>query len=126
MQSDPLRALQQHGVLFVRDRAGVRIDLQLADVSFDAAAIERAQRIELEQGLIATVCTAEDLIIYKIISTRPQDQIDVESIIRRQGDRLDDRYVVRWLRLFEQALDDSTLVRTYEQLRRKYPDSRSR
>ena len=120
LQSDPLQALRRNGVLFVKDQNGIRIDLQLADVSFDETAIERAKTIELEPGLSARICTAEDLIIYKIISTRPQDQIDVENIVRRQGNKLDASYVLKWLKLFEQALDDSTLITTFERLRTKY------
>lgn len=80
----------------------------------------RGRAIELESGVMAQICTAEDLIVYKIISTRSQDHVDVESIIRRQGDALDDRYVLKWLRLFEQALDDSTLISNYQRLRQKY------
>jgi hypothetical protein len=120
LQDHPLQALQRHGVLFIKDRSGIRIDVQLADVSFDEAAIQRSRAIELESGIVAQVCTAEDLIIYKIISTRPQDHIDVESVIRRQGDALDDRYVLKWLRLFEQALNDSTLITNYQRFRQKY------
>ncbi len=120
LQVEPVQALRRHGVLFVEDSAGIRIDLQLADVSFDESAIRRAREVELEPGLTARVCTAEDLLIYKIISTRLQDQIDVENIIRSQSDRLDDSYIRHWLRLFEQALDDSTLIETYQRLRRRY------
>lgn len=122
LQPEPLQALRRHGVLFVKNRDGIRIDLQLADVSFDQSAVERARTIELEPGLAAQICTAEDLIIYKIISTRLQDQIDVENIIRRQGTALDDRYVRKWLRLLEQALDDSTLIANYRRLRAKYSE----
>jgi hypothetical protein len=119
LHADPLQALQRNGVLFVKDRAGIRIDLQLADTSLDESAIQRAQAIELEPGITAQVCSAEDLILYKMISTRPQDQIDVESLVRRQGQQLDDHYVRHWLRLLEQALDDSTLITTYQRLRRQ-------
>jgi hypothetical protein len=122
LQTEPLQSLRRHGVLFVKNKAGIRIDLQLADVSFDQSAVERARPIELEPGRVAQVCTAEDLIIYKMISTRPQDQVDVENIIRRQGAALDDRYVRKWLRLLEQALDDSTLIATYQRLRARYPE----
>jgi hypothetical protein len=122
LQPDPLQSLRRNGVLFVKDANGIRIDLQLADVSLDESAIRRAGSIELEPGVTARVCTAEDLILYKMISTRPQDQIDVESVVRRQGDALDDAYVLKWLRVLEQALDDSTLVSIYQRLRAKYPD----
>lgn len=119
LQANPLQALQRNGVLFVKDQAGIRIDLQLADTSLDESAIQRAQTLELEPGVTAQVCSAEDLIIYKMISTRPQDQVDVENLVRRQSQQLDEQYVLRWLRQLEQALDDSTLVATYQSLRRR-------
>jgi len=119
IQSDPTESLRRNGVLFVRDETGIRIDIQLADMGFDDSAIERAVPIELEPGVSARVCTAEDLVIYKMLSARLQDQVDVEQIIRRQGDALDDRYVLRWLRLFEKALTDSMLVTTYRRLRKE-------
>jgi len=61
-----------------------------------------------------------DLIIYKLISLRPRDHADAESVVRRQGDSLDDTYVLDILRQFEQALDDSTLVAEYQRLRAVY------
>lgn len=60
------------------------------------------------------------MIVYKSVSLRTQDRFDVEGIIRRQGDRLDDRYVEDWLRQFKQALDDSTLVAEYRRLRQQF------
>lgn len=120
LQSDPIKAVQQYGILFVREESGIKIDLQVADVTFDELAIRRAHSVELEAGLTARVCSAEDLIIYKMISTRLQDQVDVENVVRRQGNQLDDAYVLRWLRSFEQALDDSTLVSTYRVLRSRH------
>ena len=74
--------------------------------------------IELEHGLIAHVCSPENLIIYKLISTRSRDHEDAASVVRRQGEALDDEYVLEWLRKFEQALDDSTLVEEYRYMRR--------
>lgn len=117
LQADPLRALTHTGILFVQDRLGTRLDLLLADTGFDAAAIRRALPVEVQPGLIAHVCSAEDLIIYKLISTRLRDYEDAASVIHRQGDVLDDAYVLGWLRQFEQALDDSTLVTEYRRLR---------
>jgi hypothetical protein len=52
-----------------------------------------------------------------LISTRPRDREDVWGIVRRQGDDLDDAYILNWLRQFELALDDSTLVTEYKKLR---------
>ena len=63
-----------------------------------------------QPGLAVRLCSQRIFIVYKIVSLRTQDRLDVEGIIRRQGDRLDDQYVEDWLRQFEQALDDSTLI----------------
>ena len=46
----------------------------------------------------------------KLVSTRLRDHEDVASVVRRQDDKLDDRYVLHWLGQFEKALDGSTLV----------------
>lgn len=114
---DPLRSLSHTGILFVQDDLGTRLDLLLSETTFDAEAIRRAKPMELELGLVAHICSAEDLIIYKLVSTRQRDYEDAVSIVRRQGDALDDAYVVRWLRQFEQALADSTLVAEYRRMR---------
>jgi hypothetical protein len=120
LQADPLAALTRTGVLFVQDAQGTRLDLLLSDVSFDAEAIQRARDVTLQPGRVASVCSPEDLIVYKLISTRQRDHDDAESVVRRQGDALDDEYVLTWLRRFEQALDDSTLVATYRTMRARW------
>ena len=119
LQPDPLQALARTGILFVRDEAGTRIDLLLSDTVFDRAAVERAVPVELETGMQAHVCRPEELIVYKLISTRPRDHEDAASVVRRQGTELDDRYILKWLVRFEQALDDSTLVAEFRSLQRQ-------
>ncbi|MCI0564758.1 MAG: nucleotidyltransferase [Nitrososphaera sp.] len=120
LHPDPKKALQHQGVLFVRDSDGIRIDLMLADTTFDQQAIQRAKMIELQEGMWAKVITPEDLIIYKLISTRKQDQVDVEQVIRVQAKNLDDAYIRKWLKQFEEALDDSTLLASYLEMRKRF------
>jgi len=120
LHADPDEAFRRHGVAFFQDPAGTRIDVMLAETSFDETVIGRAHLIELQPGLAVRLCSAEDLIIYKAVSLRTRDRLDIEGIVRRQGDRLDDRYVEDWLRQFEQALDDSTLVAEYRRLRDRF------
>jgi hypothetical protein len=112
--------LTRTGVLFVQDAQGTRLDLLLSDVSFDAEAVRRARDVTLRPGWVASVCSPEDLIVYKLISIRQRDHDDAESVVRRQGEALDDEYVLTWLRRFEQALDDSTLVATYRRMRAQW------
>jgi hypothetical protein len=118
LNADPDEALRRNGIAFFQDEDGVRIDIMLADNQFDETAIGRARLVEIMPGKQARICSAEDLIIYKLLSLRSKDQIDAETIIRRQGEVLDDAYVLDWLRQFELALDDGTLVARYHDMRR--------
>jgi hypothetical protein len=109
---------QHNGIAFVLSPEGVRIDVMLTDIEFDEQIIARAKMIELVPGRPARVCSPEDLIVMKIIAARPQDDIDVAGIIQKQGENLDNAYILKWLRDFEQVIDDSTLVQKYQQMRK--------
>ncbi len=119
LHADPDEAFRRHGIAFFQDPAGTRVNVMLAETLFDETAIGRASAVELQPGLAVRLCSAEDLIVYKIVSLRAQDRLDVDGIIRRQDNRLDDGYVEDWLRQFEQALDDSTLIGEYRRLRKQ-------
>jgi hypothetical protein len=49
------------------------------------------------EGQQVSFVTAEDLILFKLIASRPRDLIDVEEILFTQGD-LDEAYMRRWAR----------------------------
>jgi hypothetical protein len=117
LSTEPEQTLRRMGILFIQDAVGVRLDLLLADTPFDTQVIQRARQVEVQPELDLIVCTPEDLILYKMISTRPRDRDDVHGVVRRQADALDDAYLLGWLEQFEQALDDSTLVAEYQKIR---------
>jgi hypothetical protein len=116
LADNPEQTLQRMGMLFIQDADGLRLDLLLADTPFDVQAIQRAHLIEIQPDQTVVVCTPEDLILYKMISTRPRDHEDAQGIVRRQQ-ALDDAYILDWLQQFEQALDDSTLVAEYRRIK---------
>lgn len=113
----PEEVAQQMGMIFLQDASGTKIDLLLADMPFDRMVIDRARKVNVAADIVVTLCTPEDLIIYKMLSTRLRDREDVKGIVRRQRGELDRGYVLRWLRDFELALDDSTLVAAFEAMR---------
>lgn len=80
-------------------------------------ALLHGRAVEVFPGVTLQVCSPEDLVIYKLISTRPRDHEDASGVIRRQSDALDVAYVMGWLRQFELAFDDSTLISTFQRLR---------
>jgi hypothetical protein len=119
LTSQPKKILRGQGLIFVQDAAGTRLDILLADTAYDILAIQRGRDIEVQPGVTVRVCRPEDLIIYKLISTRLRDHEDVRGVVRRQGNALDDDYVLDWLKQFEEALADSTLVDEYKRLRQE-------
>jgi len=112
----PLDILQDVGFIFTLDSSGNRIDFLLADIGFDEEVLLRAVDVEVRPGLVVRVCSPEDLIVYKMISTRARDHEDARTVVARQSDVLDLGYVRRWLREFEIALDDSTLVSSFDEM----------
>lgn len=117
LQEDSDESFRRLGLAFFRDPNGVRIDVMLADTIFDETAIGRARDVDFAPGKNIRVCTAEDLIVYKMLSTRAKDRGDVESVVQKQGDALDDAYIENWLAQFENALADSALVRDFRKIR---------
>lgn len=120
VQPDPLDSLRQVGILFALDASGTRADFLLSDTPHDVEAIKRARRIDTLPGVRVRVCTPEDLVIYKLVATRARDHEDASTVIRRQAGSLDAAYILRWLGEFERALDDSTLIRTFESMRERW------
>jgi hypothetical protein len=117
LDDNPDDSFRRLGLAFFHDSNGIRIDVMLADTVFDEAAIKRARPVTLFKGKTIRVCTAEDLVVYKMLSTRIKDRADVESVIQKQGEALDNDYIEGWLTQFEEALADSTLVREFRRMR---------
>lgn len=89
---DPVSFVKKTRVLPVLDNNGTHIDLIFAQLPYEEMAIQRAKPIEFGKVFV-NVCTAEDLIIHKIISERPIDIEDVRWVINRQWYCLDRDYL---------------------------------
>jgi predicted nucleotidyltransferase len=79
-----------------------------------------AVEIEIRPGISLKVSSPEDLIIQKAIVGRPQDASDMESIVIRQGDRLDVAYIRKWLKSYAEILGDERIVDRFERASSKY------
>jgi hypothetical protein len=76
LDDNPDDSFRRLGLAFFHDSNGIRIDVMLADTVFDETAIERARVVTLFRGKTIRVCTAEDLVVYKMLSTRIKDRAD--------------------------------------------------
>jgi hypothetical protein len=108
-----------HRVLLMTSEEGVGIDVALAAFPFELEAIERATPWRLDESVALRTCSAEHLVVYKLVAGRPQDLVDVNGIVRRQGRRLDIGLIRRWGRDFAELKEDPDLLRPFEEALRK-------
>ena len=73
---------------------GVDADVFLAETDFQQEVLERRIQTDVE-GRRLDVITPEDLILFKLVASRPRDLIDVQDVLFMQG-QLDEAYLRRW------------------------------
>ncbi len=89
---DPLGFVRDTRVVPISTKTDIRVDLVMAGLPYERAAISRAASITVGSRMVK-VSTAEDLVLHKIISDRPRDREDVEGVVIRQGPMLDRAYL---------------------------------
>ena len=80
---------QSRRVLLLRAANGVGIDISLAALEFEIRSVSRSSPWKLPDGSFITTCCAEDLIVHKAFAARDRDWLDVDTILARQGSKLD-------------------------------------
>lgn len=93
----------------------VIVDFLLALPGYDELVIERALRRDMG-GWEAWVCSAEDLVVQKVIAGRAKDWMDVEMLLAELSGSLDQAYIEDWIRQFGEALDKPDLLPEYLRL----------
>ena len=93
---------------------GVDVDISLAVPGYEDDLFERAIDFELEPGKKLRLCSAEDLIIHKAVAGRPQDLIDIQGVVYRQGKKLYLAYIRSWLEQFSQLLENPEVSEQFE------------
>jgi len=104
----------QYRVLLVRASNGVALDLALGATGFEIESVKRSSIWEIEPGLALRTCSAEDLIVHKLVAGRPRDEADIEGIVARQRGKLDVGWVRQWAEAFAELKEDPDLSRPFE------------
>lgn len=88
----------QHRVLLLHASNGIGLDIALAGLSFEQRLIDRATVYNFSDDISLRTASANDMIVLKAFAGRPQDWIDVQGIIVRQGIALDWNLILQELR----------------------------
>ncbi len=102
-------------IVSVEIEDGMVVDMLASILPYEEQAIQRAEIMEID-GLELPVCSAEDLIIHKVISNRHHDWQDIEGVIYRQRGKLDLKYIRHWLTPFAEALETPEMLTRFEEL----------
>ena len=98
-------AAANHVVLLRHEPSGVDVDLSVAWLPFELEALAAAERLTIA-GTPVAVARAEDLIVYKAVAFRPQDQQDIERLLVLHRTHVDLNRVRRIVSEFASALDE--------------------
>lgn len=119
-----LRVLPQDARTFVEKtmilsaehvESGLRLDFIFSNSPHEREAMKRAKKIVIDDVPVNYV-SLEDLIIHKIVSGRPRDLEDV-SVVLLKNKVLDEEYLGRWLKTFNEILEED-LIKRYEVLKK--------
>ena len=113
-EADLVELARTYRVLhMVHEPSGVPVDVSLASLPFEEAAIARRQIVRFERVAIP-VPRAEDLIVYKLIAARRRDLDDVEMLLVIHGETVDVARVRKVVGEFCEVLEDSSRLRALD------------
>ena len=92
MVEEPIEFILKTRVLPIKNNESLRIDIIFGALPFEKDALDRAVEVKIGDSAIK-FCTAEDLILLKIISERSKDLEDVRNLLRYQKGNLDYTYL---------------------------------
>ena len=116
---DALGFAHANQVLLLRHtESGVDIDVSIAWLPFELEAIRASENLVLA-GTTVPVARAEDLVIYKSVAWRPQDQQDVERLLTLHGRAMDLARVTRIVAELGAALDEPERIGALEEIIRR-------
>ena len=117
----PIPFAMQNRIVLLESELGTGIDVSLGGLPFEERMVDRASVWHVAgHGQICT-CSAEDLVTLKAFASRPQDWIDVEKVIIRQGKSLDRNLIRAELQPLAELKEDPGILTELELLLKKYP-----
>lgn len=91
--SDPLSFMKNHFVLPLTHRkTEIDIDVSIGFSQFEQRALARCKKMKFGD-IELNVCSAEDLILFKLVAARPRDLLDVQELMHRYRGKLDTQYL---------------------------------
>ena len=117
---DPYEFAVQNRILLLQSKLGTGIDLSFGGLPFEERLIERSSEWNVPRHGIIRTCSSEDLVVLKAFASRPQDWIDVEKVIIRQGQRLNRQLIIEELTPLAELKEDPEILEHLQTLLLKH------
>lgn len=114
----------QNRVLLIQSCDGVGMDIALGALPFEERVMERASEFDFLADCRLRTCSAEDLVVMKAFADRDRDWLDVETVLIRQGERLDWKQISSELKQLSELKESPEIPKRLEQLRQKVASER--
>jgi len=111
---DPVRRAELGRLVLLSASNGVDLDISFAGFPFELEVLERASDWQVTPEIAVRTCSAEDLVLYKLVAARLIDLHDVQSVVSRMGASLDTGRVRLWGRRFAEILEKPELLDPFE------------
>ena len=106
-------------VLLIQSTDGIGMDVALGALPFEEHVMERASDFDFLSDCRLRTCSAEDLIVMKAFASRERDWLDVETVLIRQGERLNWKQIMTELKPLSELKDAPEIPGRLEKLRQK-------
>lgn len=118
---DPREFAIQNRILLLQSEHGTNIDLSFGALPFEERVVDRSSEWTVPRHGIIRTCSAEDLVVLKAFASRPQDWIDVEKVIIRQGQRLNRHLIIEELTPLSELKEEPAILEHVQSLLLKHP-----
>ena len=108
-------ALANQVLLLRHQPSGIDVDLSIAWLPFELEALAAATLVDIA-GIRLRVARPEDLIVYKAVAFRPQDQQDIERLLVLYGRDIDLARIRRVITEFAALLEEPERPAAFERL----------
>jgi len=99
-------------------KSGIRVDFVFSFSEYERQSLKRAKRVNISNYPVK-VASCEDVIIHKMVAGRAIDEEDVKSILIKNKDSIDLKYVKRWLSQFNKISEHKEILERFNSLLKK-------
>lgn len=96
-------------------RLKIRVDFIFSFTLYEKQAFKRVKRVLID-GYAVKFASCEDVIIHKMFAGRAVDEEDVKTILIKNRDKIDIKYIKKWLSEFNKALEQKGVLLRFNRL----------